>query len=302
MKSDAARASILLIIASLCWGGNIVLGRAIAADVPPLGLSFWRWFTVAVILILFNARQLPKELPLVRQEWRLIALLSLTGMTIFHSTQYVALNTTTAVNVALIVAVSPLLVPVLARIILKTPISTREVAGIILSFLGLIFVVTKGQPSLIVGLKFTSGDLFMLVGACSWTVYTVLLKRKPAQLSSLTLLTWASTFAALCLLPLYLWESNVGGRLVELNNTTFISIAYTAIFASLAGFFCFNTGVARLGPAKSLAYVHLIPVFATLLAVIFLGEQLHFYHLLGMLAIGTGIAITTKAKPTSVLT
>ncbi len=301
MKSDAARASILLIIASLCWGGNIVLGRAIAADVPPLGLSFWRWMAVAIILIIFNARQLPNELSLVRKQWRLIALLSLTGMTIFHSTQYVALNTTTAVNVALIVAVSPLLVPLLARVILKTPVSGREVAGILLSFLGLIFVVTKGQPSALAALTFTSGDLLMLIGACSWTVYTVLLKRKPAQLTSLTLLTWASTLAAICLLPLYLWESNFGGRIVELNSTTLISIAYTVVFASLAGFFFFNSGVATLGPAKSAAYVHLIPIFATLLAVIFLGEQLHFYHLLGMLAIGAGIAITTKAKPVGAL-
>ena len=296
--SFPAHASGLLVLASLCWGGNIVLGRAVAVDVPPIGLSFWRWTTVACILMLYNHKRLSAQFLIVCQEWRLVATLSLTGMAIFHSLQYSALNSTTAINVALIVAVSPLLVPLLARLLLKTPISSYEMLGIFLSFLGLVFIVTRGRPGTLAELDFRSGDLLMLVGACSWTVYTVVLKRKPDSLSSLTLLTWASALAALCLLPLYLWESTIGGRAIELSMTTVLSIAYTAVFASLAGFIFFNTGVAILGPAKSAVYAHLIPVFASILAVLFLDEHFHTYHVLGIIAIGSGILVTTRATPT----
>ena len=295
MPVSTLKAVVLLIIATMCWGGNITLGRAISADVPPFGLTFWRWIIVTSLLVIFYFSDLHTHWRLLIHHWRLVIAIAITGVCIYPAFQFYALQNTSAINAALFVAMSPVMVPILGRYMLGSKISRLEVFGIALSTTGIAIVICKGDWQTLVNLRFSWGDLLMLFCTFCWAVYTVLLKRVPATFPPMVLFATTTAIAALFVLPLYSWETT-HVRPIVLNSTTLLSLGYTAIFASLIGYFCFNSGVKALGPNTAGLFIHLIPLFTTIFAITFLGEQLFRFHLFGIAAIGSGIILSTWAS------
>ncbi|MGD1878758.1 MAG: DMT family transporter [Kiloniellaceae bacterium] len=288
-------AALLLTISSACWGGNIFIGRAVHAEVPPVGLSFWRWALALMILLPFAWPKLRRDWGTILRQWKSLAALAFFGMVAFHTALYLSVNYTTATNAALLVAICPVLVPVLSWALYREPIAGRILLATLISLGGVAVVILRGDPAQLATLTFNTGDLVMLVAVFAWSMYTVLVRRRPAALHPQSLLVATMAFATAMLLPLYLWESAFV-RPMPVSPDSMLAVAYVVVFASLLAFLCFNRGIEVLGPNKGGLFLHLIPVFAALLAFVLLGERLQLYHGVGIAAIAAGIALATTAK------
>jgi len=285
----------LLVVTALCWSGNHVLGRAVHNDMQPFALAFWRWALALAVLLPFVACQAWKCRPLVRRHWLLLLVLAALGMSINHGFLYLALNKTTAVNVGLINAMAPIIIPMVSFLIDREMVTTRQATGIAVSLVGVLTIITRADLGVLLGLRFTPGDLYMLVSVLVWAVYSVLLKRLPPGLPPMVFLLVLSAVAALFLLPLYVWEVlTVGG--FALNVPNFLTLAYIGLFPSVVAYVCWNQGVAQIGANKAALFNYLIPVFTVGLAVLLLGEAIYVYHAAGAALAVIGIYLTTSAR------
>jgi len=288
-------AALLLTVSSACWGGNIFIGRLVHAEVPPVGLSFWRWALALAVFLPFAWPKVRRDWPVMRRHWRILALLALTSMAGFHTALYLAVNYTTATNAALLIAICPLLVPVLAWALYRDPVTPRILAAILLSLLGVAVVILRGDPARLLALQVNAGDIIMLAAVFFWSLYTVLLKRRPAGLHPQSLLVAMMVATIVMLLPVYLWESAFV-RTMPVTADALLAVAYVVVFASILAFLCFNRGIEVLGPSTGGLFLPLIPVFAALLAFVFLGERLQPFHAVGIAAIVGGILLATTAR------
>jgi drug/metabolite transporter (DMT)-like permease len=286
----------LMACAALFWAGNIVVARAFHAEVPPVGLSFWRWVLAFALFLPFTLALTRRQWPLIRRHWRWLALLGLLGGLIFHTFLYVALNTTTALNAALIYAMTPALVPVVAQFMLGDRLHALQIAGTALSLGGVVIVVARGDINALLGLQFTRGDIWMVGAVVSWAFYSVLIKRKPADMHPNTMLTGMMMMAITMTLPVYLWE-HLTIRVMPATASSLAVVGYIAVFASIAAYLCYNRAIALVGPSRTALTAHMLPIFAAALSVAFLGEVLHLYHLAGAVAVAGGIGLASMASP-----
>lgn len=290
---------MLLTLAALIWGGNFVVGRWAHSDIPPLNLTFWRWLTAGLVLLPFVARSMWAQRRLIRKNVVLLTVLAVSGMVMFHSFTYIALGTTTAINAAVVLASMPMVIPLISIFLGDERLSPRQALGIAISVLGVVVIVSRGDWRVLVNLSFTPGDLWVLASVLAWSLYSVLLKRLPKKtgekMSPLVVLGTTNWIAIFVLLPFYLWEyQTVGG--FELTTATVAVIAYVAVFASIVAFVSWNAAVAQVGANKAGLFIHLIPLSASVFSIIFLGENLEIYHLIGIIPILLGVYLTTTAK------
>ncbi|MFC1672940.1 DMT family transporter [Pseudomonadota bacterium] len=286
--------SLLLTLSALFWGGNFVVGRWAHTDIGPLNLTFVRWLVAALILTPFVAAGIWAHRETIRRHFVLLFVLALTGMVMFHSFTYIALHTTTAINATFVLAAMPMVIPVVSRIAGDERLNTRQAIGIFISIVGVAVIIARGDVDVLLSLSFTPGDLWVLAAVVAWSVYSVLVRRKPASLPPMVLLGITQWIAVITLLPFYAWEvSEIGGFAVTTSNI--LVIAYVAVFASIAAFVCWNAGVTSLGANKAGLFIHLIPLFASIFSIIFLGESLNAYHFVGIAPILMGIYLTTTA-------
>jgi drug/metabolite transporter (DMT)-like permease len=280
------------VIAVICWSGNWVLGRAVRADIPPIGLSFWRWTVAVIILFPVALRGKPADWRALREGWKIVAALSFLGAAVFQSMVYIGLHSTQATNALLLNATAPLYVIVIAWLILGNRVNARQMVGISISFIGASILVSRGELATLLHLQFNIGDLWIIGALVIWGLYSVLLRFKPKAMSSLMLVFFIAVGGVIFLTPFYIWET-VSGQPMHLNMPTVWSVLYTGIFASVVAFITFNEAVARIGPSKAVYFLHLMPVFGAVFSFIFLGERLEFYHMVGFpIALG-GVLMAT---------
>lgn len=283
---------LLLALTVLFWSGNFILGRGIRDLIPPVSLNFWRWVGALVILLPFAATRIKRQRAVVLHHWKLLALLSIPAVTIFNTFIYLALQTTTATNTVLVNAMIPVFIGLIAWIVFGERMGLRQILGVMISITGLMFIVSRGQLNTLSQLEFSHGDLWTIGAGISWALYSVMLRRRPAQMDPLVFLIAIIVFGLFFMLPFYLWElGTLGG--FSLTGTTLISIAYVSLFPSVLSFIFWNSGVARVGANRAGIFIHLMPVFSILLAFLFLGERPRMFHLYGMALILTGIVMTT---------
>jgi drug/metabolite transporter (DMT)-like permease len=283
---------LILMVPPLCWAGNFVVGRAIHADISPLALTFWRWVVAAAVLLPLAGRPLWRHRWIACRHGGRIALLALTGVALFQFAVYQGLRTTTAISGTLIIATVPVVIPMFAWLLDRTRISRRQALGIGLSLAGVAVVILKGRIGEITRFAFLPGDLWMLAAVVAWSLYSVVVRRRPAGLPALALLL-AIVLAGLALLtPPWLAELAVSGGFRP-TLPTLAAILYVGIFASVVAFVCWNDGVARVGAARSGLFIHLMPVFTALLAILFLGERLQAYHAVGVALVAAGLLLSS---------
>ncbi|WP_316863427.1 DMT family transporter [uncultured Cohaesibacter sp.] len=293
MKNNSFFAYFPLALATLCWGGNVVIGRAVRGDLPPLGLSFWRWLFCCLILLFFTAPKLKQNLPVIKEHWKLLLAMAATGISAFNPLQYQALHSTTAINTTLILATCPAIMALLSMIILKERIGLAQIAGIVVSFVGVAIVITSGDLSKLASLHFSMGDVWMICAAIVWALYSITVKMRPPALDPLVMLMVITGVGALILLPLYIWETYTY-QAVTITPTNVAAIIYVTLIASLLAYVSWNKGVGMIGPSKAGVTIHLMPVWVAILAYFFLGERLQSYHFLGIAFIALGIVLNSR--------
>ncbi|MDX9990130.1 DMT family transporter [Thiothrix unzii] len=286
---------LLLVLTILFWAGNFNLARAIHADVPPLGLSFWRWAVAALILLPFAWGSMRAALPLAREHWRLVLALAVLGIAGFNSLVYLGLQTTTATNGVLLQSVTPITMILLAGLVLHEKSTLAQWAGIGVSLVGVLVIITKADWQVLQQLAFNRGDMWIVLATLDWSLYTVLLRKLPQGLRGMPILGFSITLGALAILPLYVYES-VTFQTMPVTAVSVASIAYVAVFPSLLSYMFWNHATQKLGVNRTGQFSHLMPVFGILLATLLLGERLQFYHALGMLLVAAGLVLTNKFK------
>jgi drug/metabolite transporter (DMT)-like permease len=288
---------LLLTLTALFWAGNFVLGRAMKGSIPPISLAFWRWALALIILTPFSIRHVRDQWPLLRKNRWLLAIYGLLGVSCFNTFVYIGLHSTTATNALLLNSVIPILIILLSRLLTGTPVSPRQALGIAVSLTGVLAIICRGNPNVILTLQFNRGDIWILLAVISWALYTFLLRHRPAGLHPLSFLT---TLVAIGLLPLsllYAWELGQGARFA-LDTANIASILYVALFPSVLSFIFWNQAVREVGPGKAGLFLYLMPVFGAVLSAVFLGESIRAFHLVGMALIFSGIHLTTRAAVT----
>ncbi len=281
-----------LTLTVLFWSGNFILGRGIRELIPPVSLNFWRWIGAFVILLPFGWTRVMRARELYLRHWKMLALMSIPSIAIFNAFIYTALQTTTAINTVLVNAMIPIFIALTAWVVFGDRLTLRQTAGVFISLAGLLFIVTRGNWALLTELTLSTGDLWTLGASLSWAIYSVMLRRRPREMDPIAFLTVIVCFGLLFSLPFYFREFMVLGGF-SLTPARLASLAYVAIFPSVLSFIFWNYSVDKVGANRAGIFIHLMPVFSIVLAILFLGEQLRGFHAFGMLLIFAGIVLTT---------
>ncbi|MEO8411849.1 MAG: DMT family transporter [Propionivibrio sp.] len=286
---------LLLTLTALFWSGNMVVGRAIHAEVPPFSLAFWRW-TIALLLTLPLALpHLRAQWPLLRRSWRAVLVLGLLGVGGFNTFAYIALQYTAATNALLLNSFIPIATIALSWAFLKKHLRLIEGFGVAVSLAGVMTIVARGKLATLTGLTPNIGDLWMLLAVFVWALYTIGLQWRPAGVDPMLMLAAFIVVGLLALAPAYAWEI-AHGRLIHVTPGALTGIVYTGLLPGFAGYIFYNRAVGEVGASKASLFIHLMPVFGTVLSVIFLGEITQTFHLVGISLIFLGIFLTTALK------
>ena len=293
MKKLFANPYLLLILTVLFWSGNMVVGRGIRGDVPPLAMAFWRWFIAFALILPLALPHLKSQCPLLKSGWKPLTVLGLLGIGGYNTFAYIALQDTSATNANLLNSFVPIATIAISWAFLGKHLRPVESAGVVISLCGAMTIVSRGDVAVLAHLNLNVGDIWMLIAVLDWAIYTVALAWRPAGVHPMLMLG-ATTVIGLCALgPAYAWEL-AQGRTMNIHLGSLSALAYVGIFPSFLGYIFYNKGVAEVGASKASLFIHLMPVFGTLLSFVFLGEVPFWYHYFGIGLIFTGIWLTTK--------
>jgi len=291
-SSTSAVPYLILAVAPLCWAGNIVLARGVIDMIAPVSLAFWRWAFAFSILLPFAWRYAVTDWRVVVRHWKILLFLSLTGVTSFNTLLYAAMHTTTAINGALIQTAMPAVIIVISLIAFKETVTKRQLFGVALCVFGAGLVVLRGDFSTFFKLAFAEGDILMMVAVVIYALYSAFLRWRP-RIHPLSFLIYTFGIGALGLLPFYLWQT-ADSTPITLNGHIVASILYVAAFPSIIAYLCWNHGVAMLGANRAGLFINLIPVFASILAIVWLNESLKIFHIIGMTFICGGMILFNR--------
>jgi drug/metabolite transporter (DMT)-like permease len=293
-RTPQVRASIALVFAALLWSGNFVAGRALRADIDPLTLNLLRWSFCLLIFLPWIGAKAWRHRRVIAREWRLLGALGATGIAAFHTLVYQALAGTTAINALLMLSLTPAAILIGATLTRASRSSPVQWIGTLVSLLGACFLLLRGSPTVIHQLAFAQGDLWMLGAVVVWAAYSLLLSRRPADLPSDVALA-ASIVPAIVLL-LVATLLHAAARPV-LTPHMLWALVYIAVFASLIAFLLWSYGVNVIGPERAGQFVHLMPVFGAVLAMLFLGESIGASQWVGAAFVFGGIGMVQRRAP-----
>jgi drug/metabolite transporter (DMT)-like permease len=290
----------LLVLANLFWAANIVLGRGLTGHVPPIALAYWRWTGAFLIAVGFAWPYLKQDAAILLRHWRMMLLLSATGIATYNTMSYIGLTSTTALNVLLLQSAGPLIIIVWAFALFGDRPTLRQSTGVLLSLAGVAVIAAHGSLETLLHLTLNRGDVWILVAMVIYGVYAAMFRRRPAA-HPMSFLVATMGIGSMMILPFYIWEFMQGGR-IEGSATAWLGLAYIAVFPSFIAYLFFNRGIELIGAARAGQSWHLMPVFGSILAVLFLGETFYAYHAIGIALIAAGIVLASlrpAALPTA---
>ena len=296
MRRAGSLPYLLLVAATLLWSGNFVLGRAVHGHVPPVALAFWRWAVALAVLLAVAAPRVRAQWPALRRSWPVLVALGVLGVGNFNTMVYVGLQETTATNAVLLNSACPAFILAIAFATGGGRPAARQLLGIATSLAGVAAIVSKGDPAALLSLSASRGDAWVLGAVLSWAFYTVLLARRPAGVDPVVLLTALVAVGVAWIAPFYAWEAARGARM-SWDAVTVASVLYVAIFASLVAYAAWNRAVAEVGASRAGAFLHLMPAFGTVLAVLLLGESFRAFQAVGIALVLTGVTLAGTPRP-----
>jgi len=280
-------------MATLFWSGNFIIARELNDSVAPVSLAFGRWLVAAAVLFPFAIRSLIAQWTCIKENLVYLSVTAFTGVTLFNTLLYMGGQTTGALNLALISITSPIFMVIFARIVYGESLTVYKAAGILLVAAGVIALITRGQPSRLLNLTFSIGDVWMLTGAMFFAVYSILVIKKPRQLGLRAFQLSTFILGILFLLPLLAWEYAVVGPSV-FDAKAIYSILYLGVFASMFSFVLWNKSILLIGVSKTGMVYYTLPIFSGLMAWYFLDEKIGLLHLASGVLIVSGIMLANR--------
>ena len=294
MFSKNTTAYIFLLFATLFWSGNFIVGKAASLyEIPPFTLNFYRWLFAWLILAPFTFKEIIEKKKYVLDNIKLITILGITSITFFNSIVYYSLNFTHVISGVLMISVIPVMIIFFSWIFKIEKTNIYQITGVIFSLLGVAVIITKAELSILLDLDFNKGDLWMVVAMFSWAIYSALLKKKKHELSQISLLETIITMGLIFLLPIYFIETKMGYYVI-LDVPFVLTLTYVVLFPGLASFLFWIKGIAIIGANRSGIFLHLMPIFGALMAMIIFKEKFMFFHLIGAVLILIGILLSNK--------
>lgn len=295
-KKDTITGISLALLAAVIWSGNFIVARDMREEIPPVSLAFFRWLSASIIITPFAIRNFTKEWLAINKSWPYLLFVSLTGIALFNTFIYIAGHYTSAINLALIgTTSSPVIAIILARIFLKEQIGWKKWAGLFLCIAGVLIILSKGQMQKLLSLHFNTGDLWTLVAALCFAIYSVMVKKRPAAISPVSFLWVTFCCGTLMLLPFYLVEINHTPA-VTWNSRNIISVLYLGIGASAISFLIWNIAIHKIGAARTVLFGNLIPVFTSIEAVFYLNESFTVYHVISIALVFAGLLLANLRR------
>ncbi len=285
----------MFLVPPLMWSGNILLARGLNDVLPPIGLAFWRWVLALLILLPLALRGGNGQLALLLRHWRLVLACGAFGIAGYNALAYVALQTVPAVNMTVVNSAIPVMIPIVAFLIAGERPKGRQVAGILLSMVGVVWIVARGSLSTLLSLSISAGDLWVLASIVNWAIYTVILRYRPPGIDALVFLVGSIVAGLLVLTPFWLWEMG-RGLVMPVTPQTVAAIVYVAVFASVAAFLCWSRSVVLIGSTATGLSIHLIPVIVGALSLLVLGEPVLPFHLAGAVFVAGGLVVAMTKR------
>lgn len=284
------------IATTLLWSGNFVVARGLSDAIGPLTLSFWRWVVAIVFLFPFAIKSLLSDKSWLKENIAYLSLVSLLGVTLFNSLIYYAGQTSSAINLSLIAITFPVFVLILSRIFFAEKIIWNKLVGIVLVISGVLLLISKGEVSVLKALTFSEGDVWMLLAALMFAIYSMLLKRKPAGISVPAFQLASFMLGLIFLLPAYLLELYLLPA-KPVDSAIVLSILYVGIFSSLFAFILWAKAIALIGAVNAGMVYYSLPLFSGALAIMILGETVTEQHFYSAMLILSGILLAVVYRP-----
>jgi len=294
-RSIADRPYLLLSLTSLFWAINVVLGRYIAGTIPPATLAEIRWTGAGAILAVIAWPHLRRDWPMIRKNLGILLVLSFSGITLYNTMAYYGLQYTQAINALLMQSSGPLLVGLWSLVLFRDRLTPPQLAGILVSLAGVLTIISRGHPETLLALSLNRGDIWLVAAMAIYAFYTVMLRMRPPAIHFLSFLAFTICAGAVMLLPIFAVEFAAGYR-IDPTPAAFGVLAYVVVFPSLLAYLFFNRGVALIGANRAGQFFHLIPVFGSAIAIVFLGEKPEWFHGLGYLLIIAGIVVAQRRR------
>ena len=296
MKNKNKLAYFILILTTIFWSGNFIVGKAASMfQIPPFSLNFYRWFFAGLILLPFTYKEIINNKKYILDNLGFFIILGITSITIFNSIVYYSLYYTQVISGILMISTIPVWIIFISSLLNIEKTNIFQILGVVLSLTGVIFIITKADLNLIKNLDFNKGDLSMVVAMFSWAIYSALLKSKKYEISQVSLLEVVIICGLTFLIPIYFIEMNMG-NLIILGKPFYLILGYVVIFPGLAAFFFWIQGISIIGANRAGIFLHLMPIFGAITAMLIFDEKFMFYNILGAIFIIAGITLSNKKK------
>ena len=290
-----ANPHLLLVLTAMFWAGHWIVARAVVPYVTPIGMAFWRWAAAIAILAPFAWPHFVRDRDRLRAGWKPVLFFGTCGTVVYNAVGYMGIQQSSATNAVLLQSVTPGIIPLVAWLMFRERIGPRTALGLGISFSGVLAIVSRLDAAALAGLEFAPGDLWLLANVFLWALYTVCLRWKPQDLHPLAFMLAVMVAGLATGIPAYALDLAAGGRL-EANWGSVSGILYLAAFPSILCYVMWNKGVAEVGAAKAGAYLHLIPLAGSVMAILFLDERLHLFHLAGITLIFAGVLLVSRDR------
>ena len=296
MFSKDKNAYIFLILATLFWSGNFIVGKAASLfEIPPFTLNFYRWTFAWLILAPFTLKEIFRKKNYIINNIKLFLILGVTSITVFNSIVYYSLNFTQVISGVLMISTIPVMIIFFCWVFKIEKTNFYQILGVFFSLMGVVVIVTNANISKLLNLDFNKGDLWMVVAMFSWAMYSALLRKKKFKLSQISLLQTIISAGLILLLPAYLIEMALGYK-VDIHLPFILTLTYVVLFPGLASFFFWIKGISIIGSNRSGIFLHLMPIFSTIMAMFIFKEKFMIFHLIGAISIIIGIILSSKGR------
>lgn len=291
-QSFSLTACMLIAFPPLFWSGNFIVGRLVRNDIPPVTLTFTRWLIAACCILPFAWKYMKKDVPRYRAFIPRIIAVSVSGIVAFSLLVYVGLHYTSSTNALLLNSCIPVLIMLFAAIFYGQRLLIKQMIGVIISFVGVLTLIFQGSITGMMSLTFSFGDILLFAAMACFALYTLWLKKIPEDINRLGLLGVQVIVTLVIVFPLLMWELSTDVS-IHWNKTSLLAVAFLGIFPSFFSYLLFARCISHFGATRAGLSIHLIPVFGVFLSVLFLGEHIHFYHVLGIVTIIIGITVAS---------
>ena len=290
------KAYIFLILCTFFWAGNFIVGKvATLFEIPPFTLNFYRWLIAFLILFPFTYKKIFEGFDEIKKKIVPLSIMGFTSITIFNSIVYYSLNFTQVLNGVLMISTIPVLIIFFSSYFTNERIKFTQITGVVTSLFGVLIIITKLEINKLLNLSLNRGDLWILVAMISWATYSIMVKEKKINLSPFALLETLIFIGLLFLIPFYLYEI-YSAKYLHISIPVILTIGYVVLFAGIGAYIFWIGAIQLIGPSRSGIFLHLMPVFSSLMAIFLLGERLANFHILGAAFIILGIFLSTKYK------